>query len=44
MAKMYLLGADVETDVNRQRARLLGINHEAYVYQCNQMGNPHYPV
>lgn len=43
MAKMYLLGTDIETTQARQRARLQGINNETYVYYCNSLGNDHYP-
>ena len=39
MAKVYLKGSDVETDSARQRARLLGICHETYVYNCATKGN-----
>lgn len=39
LAKVYLKGSDVENDSARQRARLLGICHETYVYNCATKGN-----
>ena len=39
----YLKASSIETNVARQRARLLGINGECYIFQCNEAGNPHYP-
>jgi hypothetical protein len=43
MSLVYLKGSDVEIDIERQRARLLSIDHETYVYHCNQLGNVYYP-
>jgi hypothetical protein len=38
MSKRYLIGSDVENDITRQKARLLGIAHECYVQQVQDKG------
>ena len=43
MAKKYLKGSDVENDVNRQKARLLGIAHELYVQSTQDKGGTYTP-
>ena len=36
--KKYLKGSDVEKDKTREKSRLLGVAHEAYVQHCEDMG------
>ena len=38
MAKMYLLGSDVETNKDRERPRLCGIANETFVAYSQAMG------
>ena len=43
MANKYLLGADVENDANKRKARLLGIAHELYVQRVENKGGKYDP-